>query len=104
MSALADSLRAEGLQPGSWSNGPGDVYGAHRHGFDKVLVVERGSIVFGLPELGFSVALEPGDRLDLPAGISHDAVVGQAGVTCLEAHLLAGTLAVEPVRRGCGSG
>jgi uncharacterized protein YjlB len=103
MSDLADRLRAEGLAPGSWSNGPGDVYGAHRHGFDKVLVVERGSIVFGLPALGTSVALEVGDRLDLPAGTSHDAIVGHAGVTCLEAHLRAGTLAVEPVRRGCGS-
>jgi uncharacterized protein YjlB len=103
MSDLADRLRAEGLQPGWWSNGPGDVYGAHRHGFDKVLVVERGSILFGLPELGTSVALEVGDRLDLPAGTSHDAVVGRSGVTCLEAHLLAGTLAAEPVRRGSGT-
>ena len=103
MSDLADRLRAEGLQPGSWSNGPDDVYGAHRHGFDKVLVVERGSILFGLPELGTSVALEVGDRLDLPAGTSHDAVVGRSGVTCLEAHLLAGTLAAEPVRRGSGT-
>lgn len=103
MSDLADRLRAEGLAPGSWSNGPGDVYGAHRHGFDKVLVVERGSILFGLPELGTSVALEVGDRLDLPAGTSHDAVIGRSGVTCLEAHLLAGTLAAEPVRRGSGS-
>jgi len=103
MSDLADRLRAEGLRPGWWSNGPGDVYGAHRHGFDKVLVVERGSILFGLPELGTSVALEVGDRLDLPAGTSHDAVIGRSGVTCLEAHLLAGTLAAEPVRRGSGS-
>jgi uncharacterized protein YjlB len=103
MSDLADRLRADGLAPGSWSNGPGDVYGTHRHGFDKVLVVERGSIVLGLLELGTSVALEVGDRLDLPAGTSHDAVVGHVGVTCLEAHLLAGTLPPEPVRRGSGS-
>ena len=34
-----------------------------------------------------------GDRLDLPAGTRHDALVGPTGVTCLEAHLPAGSLA-----------
>ena len=34
--------------PGAWSNGPGDRYGAHDHDYDKVIVVERGSIRFGL--------------------------------------------------------
>ena len=37
-----------------------------------------------------SVELATGDRLELPAGTRHDAVVGPAGVTCLEAHLPAG--------------
>ena len=30
--------------------------------------------------------LQAGDRLELPAGIVHDAVVGPVGVLCLEAH------------------
>jgi len=85
-------LRAEGLDPSSWSNGPGDRYTAHDHGYDKVLVVAAGSITFGLPDLGTSVDLGPGDRLDLPHGSRHDAVVGSEGVTCLEAHLPAGVL------------
>ena len=38
----ADRLRAEGLDPGPWSNGPGDRYAAHRHDYDKVLVVRAG--------------------------------------------------------------
>ena len=92
MTALADRLRGEGLAPGTWSNGPGDRYGAHEHAYDKVLVCERGSIRFGLPGVGISVDLEPGDRLDLPAGTAHDALVGPAGVSCLEAHLPAGSL------------
>ena len=87
----AARLRAEGLDP-SWSNGPGDQYGAHEHGYDKVIVVERGSIEFGLPAEGRSVGLAAGDRLELPAGTRHDAVVGPSGVTCLEAHLPAGRL------------
>jgi uncharacterized protein YjlB len=90
---LGRRLRDEGLAPSAWSNGPGDRYGAHEHGYDKVIVVERGSIRFGLPASGASIGLDTGDRLELPAGTRHDAVVGPIGVTCLEAHLPAGSLA-----------
>ena len=86
-------LRAEGLDPGTWGNGPGDRYGAHEHGYDKVLVCVPGSIRFGLPDRAETVELARGDRLDLPAGTRHDAVVGPDGVTCLEAHLPAASLA-----------
>jgi uncharacterized protein YjlB len=95
-------LRAEGLDASSWSNGPGDRYGAHDHGYDKVIVVARGSIAFGLPERGETVDLAAGDRLELPAATSHDAVVGAGGVTCLEAHLPAGRL-VAVTRRRAGT-
>ena len=98
---VADRLRAEGLAPGSWSNGPGDRYGAHDHDYDKVIVVERGSIRFGLPATGEAIELARGDRLELPAGTAHDAIVGGHGVTCLEAHLPSGTLG-RPRRRGAG--
>ena len=76
----------EGLSPYTWSNGPHDVYAAHTHGYDKVIYVVHGSITFGLPELGQSLTLSAGDRLDLPAGTVHDAVVGERGVVCLEGH------------------
>ena len=99
----AARLRSQGLDPGSWSNGPGDRYGAHEHGYDKVLVVASGSIVFGLPERREQVHLDEGDRLDLPAGTVHDAVVGARGVTCLEAHAPAGTLSIEPRRLDAGT-
>ena len=89
---VAARLRAEGLDPSPWSNGPADRYGAHDHRYDKVIVVDRGSITFGLPGDGRSIALATGDRLELPAGTRHDAVVGPLGVTCLEAHLPAGQL------------
>jgi len=89
---LTERLSADGWRPAPWSNGPNVRYGAHDHGYDKVLVVSSGSIVFGLPAHGTSVALALGDRLELPAGTSHDALVGPSGVTCLEAHAPAGTL------------
>ena len=99
---LAARLGAEGLRPGSWANGPGDTYGAHAHGFDKVLVCAAGSIVFGLSGSGQRVVLRAGDRLDLPAGTEHDATVGPDGVTCLEAHLPVGSLGPLPERRPAG--
>jgi quercetin dioxygenase-like cupin family protein len=89
---LAARLGEEGLAAGSWSNAPGDRYAPHDHGYDKVLVCASGSIRFGLPDHGQTVDLAPGDRLDLPAGTRHDAVVGADGVVCLEAHAAAGTL------------
>jgi mannose-6-phosphate isomerase-like protein (cupin superfamily) len=76
-SDLAGRLRSEGLDPSAWSNGPGDRYAAHEHGYDKVIVVERGSIRFGLPEDARTFDLAAGDRLELPAATSHDAVVGR---------------------------
>jgi uncharacterized protein YjlB len=99
-SALRARLIAEGLDPGAWSNGPGDRYGSHDHSYDKVIVVAAGSIRFGLAD--GAVDLEAGDRLELPAGIAHDAVVGPSGVTCLEAHLAAGSLPAH-VRRSAGT-
>ena len=85
-STLWQIMAEEGLSPYSWSNGPHDIYAAHTHGYNKVIYVVRGSITFGLPELGQKLTLKAGDRLDLPAGIVHDAVVGSQGVVCLEAH------------------
>lgn len=89
-SALRARLIDEGLQPGAWSNGPADRYASHEHGYDKVIVVAAGTIRFGLAD--GPVDLAPGDRLELPAGVAHDALVGPEGVTCLEAHLALGSL------------
>jgi quercetin dioxygenase-like cupin family protein len=85
----------EGHSASAWSSEPGERYIAHRHDYDKVLVVARGDIAFGLPEIHRTVRLVAGDRLDLPAGTLHDASVGRAGATCLEAHERPGTL--DPV-------
>lgn len=97
----ATRLRREGLEPSSWSNGPGDRYGLHEHGYAKVLVCVEGAIRFGIPARGAEIDLGPGDRLDLPAATRHDAVVGPAGVTCLEAHVERARITAVR-RRGAG--
>jgi quercetin dioxygenase-like cupin family protein len=99
---LATRLRDLGLQPAGWANDPGERYAPHDHAYDKVIVVERGSIHFGLPATNGAIELAAGDRLDLPAGTSHDALVGADGVACLEAHLPAGSL-VGPAQRAPGT-
>jgi len=82
--SIRAAFRAESLSPYAWSNGPGDRYGVHTHAYDKVLYCARGSITFVVE--GRDVRMKAGDRLDLPAGTAHSAVVGPEGVTCLEAH------------------
>lgn len=96
-------LVAEGLDPGEWSNGPNDRYAAHVHGYDKVIVIETGGIAFDLDDRHETIALFAGDRLELPAGTTHAALVAPMGVTCLEAHLPAGSLPDGPLRRAAGS-
>ena len=97
-----DRLRAEGLDPTRWSNGPGDRYAAHEHGYDKVIVVEDGDIMFILAGEGLSLDLSAGDRLELPAATTHAAVVGPSGVACLEAHRPAGSI-TSPRRTAAGA-
>jgi quercetin dioxygenase-like cupin family protein len=93
-------LRAEGLDPSAWSSLPGERFEHHTHETDKVVVVIEGRITFGLTGYGVGFLLTPGERLDLPAHVSHDATVGDKGVTCLEAHLSAGTLGTRAKGRG----
>ncbi|HMZ06943.1 MAG TPA: hypothetical protein PK078_04935 [Anaerolineales bacterium] len=85
-STLWQMMVNEGLDPYAWSNGPFDIYAAHTHSYDKVIYIVQGSITFGLPELGQTLTLKAGDRLDLPAGVVHNANVGAEGVVCLEGH------------------
>jgi quercetin dioxygenase-like cupin family protein len=78
-------FQARDLRPIRWSNGPGDAYGVHSHSYRKTLFCLRGSITFSLPDYSRDLELWPGDRLILPPGVRHSAVVGPEGVTCIEA-------------------
>jgi quercetin dioxygenase-like cupin family protein len=84
--AVETRMMAEGVPYYRWSNGPGDVYPAHDHPYHKVIYVVQGSITFGLPDTDEQITLDTGDRLDLPAGVIHNATVGRLGVVCLEGH------------------
>jgi quercetin dioxygenase-like cupin family protein len=83
--AVLRAFAAEGLAPSRWSNGPGEVYAPHSHGYHKVLFCVDGSITFRLTDSGERLELHAGDRLDIEPGTVHDAIVGPHGVTCIEA-------------------
>ena len=81
---FARRLREEGVASYAWSNGPGDRYAAHEHGYEKVLVCAAGSIVFRVGPDQVAVELQPGDGFVMAAGTRHSADVGPEGCTCLE--------------------
>jgi mannose-6-phosphate isomerase-like protein (cupin superfamily) len=81
---LMDRLRSEATGCYPWSNGAGDRYAAHSHGYEKVLYCVEGSITFVLESDGNRLELKPGDRMVLTAGTVHSAVVGPHGCTCIE--------------------
>jgi len=84
MDDLMTTLRREAGSCYSWSNGPHDRYAAHSHPYEKVLYCVEGSITFELEQEGKRVDLSSGDRMVLPPGTVHSAVVGPTGCTCIE--------------------
>jgi quercetin dioxygenase-like cupin family protein len=64
-------------------NGPGDTYGWHEHGYEKVLYCVRGQIVFHTAS--GDIRLGPGDKMVLPPHTAHAVTVGAEGVRCIEA-------------------
>lgn len=81
---LMDRLRGEATGCYAWSNGPGDRYAPHSHSYEKVLYCVAGSITFVLENKAQDLLLNAGDRMVLPAGTLHSAVVGPDGCTCIE--------------------
>lgn len=82
---LHAQMVSEGLAPYKWSSNPQDVFQAHDHPYEKIIIVVAGSITFGFPIEGEPTTLFPGDRLNLPSRVMHNAVAGKNGVVCLEA-------------------
>ena len=86
VTVVRERLRAAGVEPWSWSNGPDDAYGAHDHVTTKLLLCAEGSITFFVGDAETPVELRAGDGFVLSAGTRHSAVVGPDGCTCLEGH------------------
>src|SRR2546421_6522788 len=84
--AIEAALRREARDVYGWSNAPGDRYGEHQHDYAKLLYCTRGSIDFIVGD-GRRLSMRPGDRLVVPPGTRHSAVVGPGGCACVEGKL-----------------
>jgi quercetin dioxygenase-like cupin family protein len=82
-SAIEKQLRSEARDVYGWSNAPADRYEQHAHTYHKLLYCTHGSIDFILGD-GRTLTLKPGDRMLLPAGTRHAALVGPDGCACVE--------------------
>ena len=84
--ALLRNLEMQGYRASRWIKDAGYKFPPDRHDYDLVILVVRGSITYRVPQTNEEFALQPGDRLELPAGFAYDAFVGAQGVLCLEGH------------------
>ncbi len=84
---IRELLDQQDMKAYSWSDEPEKVHAGHTHGYHKIVYVLAGSIRFDFPVHHQTFTLTLGDRLDLPTGIRHSAIVGLEGATCLEAHI-----------------
>ncbi len=91
LSSITRQMQKEGLRPYAWENTPNQRYAVRSHGYTKVMYVVQGAIEITLPDSNKSVKLRNGDRVEIPAGVRHGAIIGSSGAKCVEA-------AVSPAR------
>ena|SRR5689334_22707987 len=85
LSVITRQMQKDGLRPYSWENTPNYRYAIRSHGYCKVVYVVEGMLEILLPDSNQSVRLRAGDRVEIPAGVRHGAIVGPSGAKCIEA-------------------
>lgn len=75
---------SRGIEPSRWTNDPETLHPAHVHDYRKILFCIEGEVTFSFPGLDSEYTLRPGDRLIIPTGLRHSALVRSQGVTCIE--------------------
>ena len=85
LSVITRQMQKEGLRPYVWDNTPNYRYAVRTHGYNKVMYVVEGNIEVSLPDSNQRVKLRAGDRVEIPAGVRHGAIIGSSGAKCVEA-------------------
>lgn len=85
LSAITRQMQKEGLRPYVWDNTPNYRYAVRTHGYHKIMYVVEGNIEVTLPDSNQRVRLRSGDRVEIPAGVRHGAIIGSSGAKCVEA-------------------
>ena len=82
--ALKRKLEAQGFSVARYTYPPGTTFPDHKHGVDKVDAVVSGR--FRLIIGGHIAVLGPGEWVDVPRGVTHNAtVIGDEPVVSLDA-------------------
>ncbi len=82
---LREQLAREGYQAVKWASNPNQVYLAHAHIYGEVLWLVEGSLTLVLPADRRMLELNPGDRVEVPAGTLHGTQAGPEGALYLAA-------------------
>jgi mannose-6-phosphate isomerase-like protein (cupin superfamily) len=81
---ITRQMKQEGLRPYVWSDDSNYRYPVRSHGYDKTLYCLRGSLEIILSTNKQRIVLRSGDRIDVPRGVRHAAIIGPAGAQCIE--------------------
>ena len=82
---LREQLAGEGYQAVKWSGEPYQVYLPHAHIYTELLWLVEGSLTVILAEARRMLELNPGDRVEVPAGTPHASQAGPEGAVYLAA-------------------
>jgi quercetin dioxygenase-like cupin family protein len=82
-------IRSEGFtHVFEWTDAPGTVYEPHAHKDRVTVITTRGMITFDIN--GEKRTFRPGDRFDVPPGVTHSAIVGPEGWSCVVGEMIPG--------------
>lgn len=85
LSVITRQMQKEKLRPYVWDNTPNYRYAVRTHGYKKVMYVVEGTIEVTLPDSNQRIKMRAGDRVEIPAGVRHGAIIGSSGAKCVEA-------------------
>ncbi len=85
LSLITRQMQKETLRPYVWENTPNYRYAVRCHGYKKIMYVVQGVLEVTLPDSNERVKLRAGDRIEIPAGVRHGAIIGSTGAKCVEA-------------------
>jgi quercetin dioxygenase-like cupin family protein len=82
---LRELLAAEGYMAVKWASEPNQVYVPHAHIYTELVWLATGSLTVILPAHRRILELNPGDRVEVPAGTLHASQAGPEGAVYLAA-------------------
>ena len=82
---LRAELVAQGYQALRWRQRPGEGYPPHAHIYPETIWLVSGSLTVVLPSEDRILALEAGDRIEMPQGYLHGTMAGPDGAVYLVA-------------------